>query len=370
MTSLLSLLSSSALILVSCGLNNHTLELMLQEDSGFGPLLSLCQFLFVVAAGGVAQLEWRSRGAAVTRLRFRTRTIPLWFHALVALVFFSTQMLNNVAYGLGVSQPLTLCLRSGGLAVTFLLGRTFFSQSYSARQFAAVVAIVLGVALTVVADSTVNLCRDCSFGDTLAAAFAALPTPSSTTSPAERSTGNWLLGVATLLVALVMSAVMGHLQDAAYSRWKRSPNEVMFYSHLLSLPAFFFVGGELSRSISRWTLSEPLLLWGASLGPRMWLFLLANVVTQWWCVRSVYAMTGRYGTLTCTVVLTLRKFLSLLGSVYFFENEWSPLHWVGTVLVFSGVIAYAGIAGAAASTRTRARARVRLLAADPQKKKS
>jgi drug/metabolite transporter (DMT)-like permease len=102
------------------------------------------------------------------------------------------------------------------------------------------------------------------------------------------------------------------------------------------------VGGELRRSIDRWSASDPLLFWNdtVSLGPQMWVFLVANVATQWLCVRSVYELTSRQGTLTCTVVLTLRKFLSLLGSVWYFQNEWTATHWFGTVMVFAGVLLY------------------------------
>jgi UDP-xylose/UDP-N-acetylglucosamine transporter B4 len=359
------MLTAVVAILVSCGLNNHTLELMLQSDTSFGPLLSLCQFLFVCAVGLVSQCELSSGG----RVRLRARTIPLWMHALVSLAFFSTQVLNNFAYVFGMSQPLTLCLRSGGLAVTFLLGRLFFRQSYTLRQFAAVLAIVCGVSLTVLADSSIHVCRDCSASETLRLVLAP-PRPAggalvvATAAAAGASeltpvlgvalprTTMWLLGVLTLTVALVISAVMGHMQDAAYRRWKRSPDEVMFYSHLLSLPAFFLLGNELSESAARWSASAPFYLWTVPLGPRMWVFLLGNVVTQWMCVRSVYAMTGQYGTLSCTVVLTVRKFLSLLGSVYFFNNEWTLLHWIGTTLVFSGVTAYAAVSSTVTKQKT------------------
>lgn len=331
------LLANALAIVVSCGLNNHTLELMLRVDSGFGPLLSVCQFAFVALAGLLAHVDWR-------QMRWQARAIPLWFHAVVAAVFFSSQLLNNAAYIFGVGQPLTLCLRSSGLAISFFMGRFFFDQAYTQRQLLAIVAIVVGVTVTVAADSALNLCRDCTLNDTLAVIFR----PSANASGADvgpfglSRASSWLVGVATLLVALAISSAMGHLQDLAYKRWQRKPDEVMFYAHALSLPGFVFFGGELARSVERWSASAPLLLWNdsVSLGPQMWIFLAANVATQWLCVRTVYELTSRQGTLTCTVVLTLRKFLSLLGSVWYFENEWTLTHWAGTVLVFAGVMLY------------------------------
>ena len=39
-------------------------------------------------------------------------------------------------------------------------------------------------------------------------------------------------------------------------------------------------------------------------------------------------------------MVTLRKFFSLLFSIYYFENPFSFYHWVGTSLVFGGTIVF------------------------------
>lgn len=44
--------------------------------------------------------------------------------------------------------------------------------------------------------------------------------------------------------------------------------------------------------------------------------------------------------LTSSLVLTLRKFISLVVSLVFFGHTFTPLHWCGTALVFGGSIAY------------------------------
>jgi drug/metabolite transporter (DMT)-like permease len=40
------------------------------------------------------------------------------------------------------------------------------------------------------------------------------------------------------------------------------------------------------------------------------------------------------------MVLTVRKFVSLLVSIVFFGNAWSVAHWLGTVCVFGGAVVY------------------------------
>ena len=44
--------------------------------------------------------------------------------------------------------------------------------------------------------------------------------------------------------------------------------------------------------------------------------------------------------LTSSLVLTLRKFISLVVSLVFFGHTFTPQHWLGTALVFGGSIAY------------------------------
>ena len=45
-------------------------------------------------------------------------------------------------------------------------------------------------------------------------------------------------------------------------------------------------------------------------------------------------------SLSVTLVVTLRKFLSLLISIFFFQNTFTSTHWAGAVLVFGGTILF------------------------------
>jgi len=69
-------------------MNNFTLELMLQNDRSFGPLLSLCQFTFIALIAMTSQLSWTNG-----RVELAKPTIPVWYHAMVATCFFATQIL-------------------------------------------------------------------------------------------------------------------------------------------------------------------------------------------------------------------------------------------------------------------------------------
>lgn len=58
------------------------------------------------------------------------------------------------------------------------------------------------------------------------------------------------------------------------------------------------------------------------------------------CISSVYYLTTECSSLTVTLVITLRKFVSLLFSIVYFSNPFTLLHWLGTILVFVGTLIF------------------------------
>ena len=42
-------------------------------------------------------------------------------------------------------------------------------------------------------------------------------------------------------------------------------------------------------------------------------------------------------------MITVRKFLSLLISIFYFGNAFTGLHWIGAVMVFGGSGVFAGL---------------------------
>lgn len=74
--------------------------------------------------------------------------------------------------------------------------------------------------------------------------------------------------------------------------------------------------------------------------PSQWWYIIANVITQYVCISSVYVLTTECTSLTVTLVVTLRKFISLLFSIVYFSNPFTIYHWIGTLLVFTGTIIF------------------------------
>merc|ERR1712013_600081 len=79
--------------------------------------------------------------------------------------------------------------------------------------------------------------------------------------------------------------------------------------------------------------------------PVMVLHLLCNVVLQYLCISAVFVLTSECTSLTASLVLTFRKFLSLLFSIWYFQNPFTLQHWIGTCFVFCGIILFTDIPG-------------------------
>ena len=50
--------------------------------------------------------------------------------------------------------------------------------------------------------------------------------------------------------------------------------------------------------------------------------------------------TGMTSSLTGNLMLTVRKFISLIVSVVYFKNDFTPAHWIGASLVLGGTVLY------------------------------
>lgn len=135
--------------------------------------------------------------------------------------------------------------------------------------------------------------------------------------------------------------------------------EQMFYLHFFSLPMFYMLRQDLFDQFQ--TLSTGPVLYftlpaSNSFSQTRWhsystipiratyLYLLLNTVTQLVCISGVHRLTSRVSSLTVTLILVIRKAVSLIISLTLFgsgvEGSRAIMMWGGAVLVFLGTFAY------------------------------
>ncbi|KAG8865212.1 golgi uridine diphosphate-N- acetylglucosamine transporter [Tulasnella sp. 330] len=343
---------------------------------------------------------WRK----LLRLRFKKLRVPLRIWLTQVVLFWLTSILNNWALGFDVNLAVHIIFRSGGLAANVIVGM-LAGKKYTRLQVTSVVLVTLGVACSTLSSPPIKKSR----GNTA----AATSTAGSTNIP---HSGSCLIGIFILSAALLLSAVMGIAQENANEKYgKGNWEESLFYLHFLGLPMFSFVGRDLMnqlaianaspnielsarsliaattpamsslyftpvaspiltpyphkypditsvRTILHWLFTKAIewldFLPTVSI-PSFWVPLAVNVVTQFFCASGVNRLTSRASSLTVTLVLVVRKAVSLGISVLFVQERPGDVWlWAGAVLVLVGSLTYS-LDGALQKTRKESGRRIK-----------
>ncbi|GAP93483.2 putative UDP-N-acetylglucosamine transporter YEA4 [Rosellinia necatrix] len=320
------------LIFGGCCSNVFALEAIVKVEPASGTLLTFVQFLFVAITGYVSQFD-------ATRPPFfiRPNRVPIRRWILNIVLFFTINLLNNHAFSYDISVPVHIILRSGGSITTIVAGR-LYGKRYSRIQVTAVVLLTIGV---------------------ITAAWSDAQTKFTPESPQQMSTPSFSTGLGILFIAQALSAVMGLYTEETYRQYGPQWKENLFYSHLLSLPLFIPFTKSLVRQFMRLVDSPPLVLrlpidqaslmtlpegWQkAAEGiyiPSQVTYLALNVLTQYACIRGVNLLAASSSALTVTIVLNIRKLVSLLLSIWLFGNRLATGTLFGAVVVFSAGALY------------------------------
>ncbi|RYP23964.1 hypothetical protein DL765_000850 [Monosporascus sp. GIB2] len=290
------------------------LEAIIKVEPACGTLLTFVQFLFVAVTGYISQFD-----SSRPPFFLRPNRVPIrrWFINIV--LFFSINVLNNHAFSYDISVPVHIILRSGGSITTMIAG-SLYGKKYSRIQIVAVILLTVGVITAAWSD----------------AQSKARSTPSSYN------------------FSLVFSAIMGLYTEDTYKHYGKHWKENLFYSHLLSLPLFlpFFRSliDQFMRLANSPPLKVPLSAEQANLAafpelirhklqhvyiPSQVAYLILNVLTQYACIRGVNILAAASSALTVTIVLNIRKLVSLLLSIWLFGNRLASGTLLGAVVVFS-----------------------------------
>ncbi|KAI4869298.1 UAA-domain-containing protein [Hypoxylon rubiginosum] len=315
------------LIFGGCCSNVFALEAIIKVEPASGTLLTFVQFLFVAVTGYISQFDW-------TRPPFfvKPNRVPIRRWLINIVLFFSINVLNNHAFSYDISVPVHIILRSGGSITTMMAG-SLYGKRYSRIQVVAVLLLTVGV---------------------VTAAWSDSQSKETTTEDVEGPVPKFSTGLAVLLVAQVLSAIMGLYTEETYRKYGPHWKENLFYSHLLSLPLFLPFSRSLVSQFMRLANSKPLAL-PAVAGqanltsipagvqqkiegiyiPSQVAYLATNVLTQYACIRGVNLLAAASSALTVTIVLNIRKLVSLLLSIWLFGNRLATGTLIGAIVVFS-----------------------------------
>ncbi|XP_062857813.1 UDP-xylose and UDP-N-acetylglucosamine transporter [Trichomycterus rosablanca] len=302
------------LVFAGCCSNVVFLEVLVRNFPGCGNIVTFAQFALIALEGFIFETNFGRKKPA----------IPISNYVIMVTMFFTVSVINNYALNFNIAMPLHMIFRSGSLIANMILGIIILKKRYSTSKYLSIVLVSVGIFIcTIMSAKQVSTAKGTSEED---GAYTFL---------------HWLLGIGMLTFALIMSAVMGIFQETLYKKHGKHSKEALFYNHCLPLPGFLLLSTDIYNHavlFSQSTLVEIPVI--GYLVPVMWVFLALNVITQYVCIRGVFILTTECASLTVTLVVTLRKFLSLIISILYFQNPFTSWHWVGTAVVFLGTLLY------------------------------
>ncbi|KAG7548927.1 hypothetical protein FFLO_03219 [Filobasidium floriforme] len=340
-----------SLVFGGCCSNVFALEAVLKSHPSAGIFLTFVQFLYVACSTLSTQVTFTG-GLP----RFKTRVVPLKRWAGQVVMFLAVSLLNNLAFGLKVPVPVHIIFRSGGLCVSMVVGWLAGKKRYSGSQVLSVMLVTVGIIVATASAPPKPKGKPPSIQHRPA-------TTASTNAWGLADNTQYVIGVAILSLALVISAFMGLFQEKTYSKYGRGGavwQESIFYSHTLSLPLLVPFLSNMSNDFAAITNTPPTVFRipmppgilpnkypGSPTSnvlavgiPSAWIAFAMNIFTQGLCINGVNRLTSRVSSVSVNLILTVRKAVSLGISVWYYGAGFNKGLTTGAAMVLVGTVLY------------------------------
>lgn len=254
----ISYLTTLGLVFGGCCGNAWTLEKLLMHDTSIGSALTVLQMAFVVISYLPSFLH-RRRDASGFRSflpTFEKPAVPLASWGVQVVVLLGVNIFNNWTFIYKIPLTLQIVFRSSGLAVSMLFGYLFLEKRYNARQIIAVILVTVGVLVATLSRPT-----------------------AANASSVHYDISTYIKGVTFMSLSLLLSGVLGTLQETTYRRYGSHWKEGVFYTHALALPVFLLVTNDALSGLKGIVRHAK----GTAI-PEIYGVVAVNVVTQAGCV--------------------------------------------------------------------------------------
>ncbi|MCJ1229399.1 golgi uridine diphosphate-N- acetylglucosamine transporter [Toensbergia leucococca] len=135
------------LIFGGCCSNVFALEAIVKEEPDIGLLVTFTQFALTTL------FTWPAHFSASHPPFFlKPRAVPIARWVPNIILFFSVNLLNNLAFSYNISVPVHIILRSGGSITTMLVG-FLWGRRYTRMQVFSVALLTVGIIIAAMADS-------------------------------------------------------------------------------------------------------------------------------------------------------------------------------------------------------------------------
>ncbi|KTW29316.1 hypothetical protein T552_01271 [Pneumocystis carinii B80] len=314
------------LIFGGCCSNIFSLEAIIKKLISKGLLITFLQFLYITIEGLVYNFFTGSTFLV-------KRNVPIGSWMIIVSLFFTATFLNNKAYSYGISIPMHIITQSGGIFILVILEWLYINKKPDIYQMISIAILTSGVIIANISNisekHSINL-----------------------------SMIEYTRGIIILLIAQILRSFMSIYMEKTFKLYSPNWKEVNFYMHFFSLLLYmpilpkiysqtkllnYFQTPFISQKNHDRSLYEFLKAFLKFKIPKTsnYLFYFCiNIITQSLCVQGINRLNVISTALTANIILNLRKFISLILSIYIFENKRNFGTISGIILVFTGSIWY------------------------------
>jgi UDP-galactose transporter B1 len=242
----------------------------------------------------------------VSNKRLQKDTTKSWMYPACAITYVLAMFFSNSALTY-VSYPTQVIGKSIKPVPVLLFGVLFAGKRYPKLKYLAILMVVAGIILFMKKDSKKSESKTADTGSDSLIGF----------------------GEILLLGSLAMDGFTGAIQDKMNAGHKPDPHVMMLNMNAWSCVYLFIaiIGSseifEFIVFIEKFPFVISNLVLAAFLGSVGQHFIFTTITS--------------FGPLKCSLITTTRKFFTVLGSVFIFNNPMSVIQWSGTLLVFIGL---------------------------------
>lgn len=227
---------------------------------------------------------------------------PRRLYAWCSLTYLGAMLASNHSLQ-HVSYPTQVLGKSVKPIPVMVLGVLLAGKRYPIAKYLFVLMIVLGVALFMYKDQ-----KDSYAGDHHA----------------------YGMGEILLLVSLTLDGLTGASQDKMRGDFQTGASSMMYAVNIGSV-VFLAIGLVITGEVFEFV---PFVGRYPYVMVNMLLFSVCSAAGQMFIFKTVTT----FGPLTCSIFTTTRKFFTILCSIAWFGHPMSARQWLGTILVFIGLI--------------------------------
>lgn len=321
-----SLLKAFSLVFGGCCSNVVTFEeLMGDRTSGTNNLITFCQFLFVTCQSLPSFIDVHRPFPYLKPLR-----TPFHVYIISVVLFYISSTTNNNVFKYNISIPIHIVFRCFGTVITMFTSWLLNGRKYTRTQVASTIFLTVGAIIA-------SLYKDSDFQ------YQDFKLQGLKYGKDQPIDSTFIFGLYILMLSSFTSSLLSAYNERTYQKYGKHWKENVFYSHFLSMPLFLLNGKQLIYEYRTMRKSKRVICLNVGRRtkiPHAETFLFFNVLTQFFCVKGVNMLASQTNALTLSITLLVRKFLSLLLSVYLFGNSLSYTGYFGVCLVFFGAFIY------------------------------